>query len=99
MREIANFMGDDIRAVERNYYDRHPDYLHSAADWPEREAGAEILRTVGAGRGHATLKTAAVIFATSADQAAASTTRRGSEIAAARPSVCAGPGFVPDCAP
>jgi len=40
MREIADFLGDDIRTVEKNYYHQHPDYLHAAADWRECERGA-----------------------------------------------------------
>jgi integrase len=38
MREIADFVGDDVRTIERVYYSRTPDYLKSAADWRQREA-------------------------------------------------------------
>ncbi|WP_395713183.1 hypothetical protein [Reyranella sp.] len=37
-REIADFLGDKIATVERNYYHHSPDYLRGAADWRSREA-------------------------------------------------------------
>lgn len=37
MREIADWLGDTIQTVERNYYKRSPHYLKSAIDWRERE--------------------------------------------------------------
>jgi hypothetical protein len=42
-RSASESLGDDIRTVERNYYHLHLDYLHSAADWREREAGTDVL--------------------------------------------------------
>jgi len=37
MREIADWLGDNIATVERNYYKRSPHYLKDAVDWRERE--------------------------------------------------------------
>ena len=37
MREIADFTGDDIRTVEKNYIHHSPQYLKDVADWRERE--------------------------------------------------------------
>jgi integrase len=39
MREIADFTGDDIRTIEKNYIHHSPHYLKNVADWREREAG------------------------------------------------------------
>lgn len=39
MREIADWLGDDIQTVEKNYYKRSPHYLKAAIDWREREGG------------------------------------------------------------
>lgn len=41
MREVADWLGDSIQTVERNYYKRSPHYLKAAADWREREAGMQ----------------------------------------------------------
>lgn len=37
MREIADWLGDTIQTVEKNYYKRSPHYLRDAIDWRERE--------------------------------------------------------------
>lgn len=37
MRQIADWLGDNIATVERNYYHHSPDYLQEATDWRERE--------------------------------------------------------------
>jgi integrase len=38
MVDIADFLGDDLRTVEKNYRHHSPDFLRGAADWREREA-------------------------------------------------------------
>jgi integrase len=46
MREVADWLGDSIQTVERNYYKRSPHYLKDATDWREREADrANIVPT------------------------------------------------------
>lgn len=40
MREIADWLGDNISTVEKNYYKRSPYYLKDAVDWRERERPA-----------------------------------------------------------
>ncbi len=37
MREIADWLGDSIQTVEKNYYKRSPHYLSAAIDWREKE--------------------------------------------------------------
>lgn len=37
MREIADWLGDNISTVEKNYYHHSPAYLKDAVDWRERE--------------------------------------------------------------
>lgn len=37
MVDIADFLGDDLRTVEKNYRHHSPDFLRGAADWRERE--------------------------------------------------------------
>lgn len=37
MVDIADFLGDDLRTVERHYRHHSPNYLRSAANWRERE--------------------------------------------------------------
>jgi integrase len=39
MREIADWLGDNIATVEKNYYHHSPHYLKDAVDWRDREAG------------------------------------------------------------
>jgi integrase len=48
MREVADWLGDSIQTVERNYYKRSPHYLKDATEWREREADrANIVPTQG----------------------------------------------------
>jgi len=47
MREIADFLGDKLSTVEKNYYHHSPDYLRGAADWRAREQRAGDDRTNG----------------------------------------------------
>jgi len=37
MVDIADFLGDDARTIERHYRHHSPDYLRTAANWRERE--------------------------------------------------------------
>ena len=37
MTDIADFLGDDLRTVEKNYRHHSPDFLRGAANWRERE--------------------------------------------------------------
>lgn len=38
MVDIADFLGDDLRTVEKNYRHQSPHFLRGAADWRDREA-------------------------------------------------------------
>ena len=38
MVDVADFLGDDLRTVEKNYRHQSPDFLKGAADWRDREA-------------------------------------------------------------
>jgi integrase len=41
MREVADFLGDDLRTVEKVYYKHSPEYLKAARDWREIEKEKE----------------------------------------------------------
>lgn len=43
MVDVADFLGDDLRTVERVYRHHSPDHLRGAADWREREAAAKAI--------------------------------------------------------
>lgn len=41
MREVADFLGDDLRTVEKVYYKHSPEYMKAARDWREVERERE----------------------------------------------------------
>jgi len=41
LRDISDFLGDDVRTIERVYRHHHPDFLREAANWREKEQEAK----------------------------------------------------------